>query len=57
MIHTQNIESYNNKVKLRIKQVKGIKATARSDFLLEFMWLDNFANDSFTKTIELIKMN
>ena len=52
-VHTQNVESYNNKVKLRIKIMKGIKKETRNLFLCEFMWLDIFVDDCFDKTLAL----
>jgi transposase len=57
LVHTQNIESYNNKIKLRIKKMKGIKKSAIEDFLNEFMWLDNFKENCFEKTLSLFKLN
>lgn len=56
-MHTQNIESYNNKVKLRIKQVKGVKKQYRKNFLTEYIWIDNNGKNCFTKTLEIIKIN
>lgn len=55
-VHTQNIESYNNKVKLRIKKMKGVKKEALDLFLCEFMWLDNFGGFCFEKTVELFSI-
>lgn len=56
-VHTQNIESYNNKVKLRIKAMKGIKSANRKNFLFEFSWLDNFSLNCYDITLDLIKIN
>lgn len=56
-VHTQHIESYNNKLKLRIKKMKGVKKNDRNSFLLEFVWLDNFFENCFEKTIDLLKVN
>lgn len=54
-VHTQNVESYNNKLKLRIKAMKGIKSHCRENFLYEFLWLDENAELCFQKTLDLIK--
>lgn len=42
-VHTQNAESYNNKLKLKIKERKGIKEGKHEEFCFEFMWIDRFA--------------
>lgn len=54
-VHTQNIESFNNKIKLRIKKMKGVNKDSRKDFLLEFMWLDFWKSECFSETLKLIK--
>lgn len=54
-VHTQHVESYNNKMKLRIKALKGVKDKAREEFLNEFMWLDNYSEGCFEKTLDLLK--
>lgn len=56
-VHTQNIESFNNKVKLRIKMMKGIKNNQRKNFLLEFNWLQDKTEDLFLKTLKLFQIN
>lgn len=55
--HTQNVESYNSKLKLRIKKMKGIICGKHEDFCLEFMWLDNFGKNGFEKVFELLLIN
>ena len=37
-VHTQNIESYWNRVKTKIKRMKGVQSTMLSSYLDEFMW-------------------
>ena len=37
-IHTQNIESYRNRVKTKFKRMKGVQCTMMSSYLYEFMW-------------------
>ncbi|KAG0439388.1 hypothetical protein DMUE_2461 [Dictyocoela muelleri] len=39
-VHTQNVESYNNKIKSDIKAQKGVKHTQRHRFLKLFMFID-----------------
>ena len=39
--HTQNVESYNNKIKKKCKDRNGINEDKRKDFLDEFIFLDN----------------
>ena len=56
-VHTQNIESYNNKIKPRIKEMKGIIGESRERILAEFLWLDNNFNGCFELTLNLIKFN
>lgn len=55
--HTQNVESFNSKLKLRIKKMKGIISGRHDEFCLEFMWLDRFGNTGFDKVIELLLIN
>ena len=37
-VHTQNIESYWNRVKTKIKRMKGVQSTMLSSYLDEHMW-------------------
>ena len=37
-VHTQNIESYWNRVKTKIKRMKGVHDHMMSSYLDEFMW-------------------
>ena len=37
-VHTQNIESYWNRVKTKLKRMKGCHATELASYLDEFMW-------------------
>ncbi len=56
-VHTQNVESYNNKLKIGIKKIKGLTPTGRLSYLDEFMFLDLFKQLSFTKIRALFKTN
>lgn len=57
-VHTQHVESWNNKLKLAIKERKGIIAGQREGFLLEFMLYQFFKNDDpFNALLELIKID
>ena len=55
-VHTQNVESYNNKIKHQIKEVRGLDDDKREDFLKEFMWLDYHKDLSFDKIIKLLEL-
>lgn len=37
-VHTQNIESYWNRVKTKFKRMKGVQNTMLSSYIDEFMW-------------------
>ena len=41
-VHTQNVESFNNKIKYQIKMAKGVPDHFRSDFITEFIFFDTF---------------
>jgi transposase-like protein len=54
--HTQHVESYWNKQKLRIKRMKGMKKDHLEDYLCEFMWRDRFSGNEFETIIEHIRI-
>ena len=54
--HTQNIESYWAKVKLRIKVKKGVFGEKLESYLNEWMWKDNVYEDNWEKCLELLKL-
>lgn len=54
-VHTQNIESYWSKAKLRVKQMKGVRGSHLKSYLAEWMFKDWMENKDFNKLIELIK--
>ena len=37
-VHTQNVESYWNRVKTKFKRMKGVQETMLASYLDEFMW-------------------
>ena len=37
-VHTQNIESYWNRVKIKLKRMRGCHSTQLPSYLDEFMW-------------------
>lgn len=53
-VHTQNIESYWNRQKLRIKKIKGVKKGVMNEILDEFMFFDFFYNNVFDALIDKI---
>lgn len=53
-VHTQHCESFNNKIMLKIKEMKGLNAIGRDLFCNAFLFLDSFKFNSFDKMIELL---
>ena len=45
--HTQNIESYWNRVKQKFKNMKGCHGHQLPSYLDEFMWREKYGGDSF----------
>ena len=56
-VHTQNIESNNNKLKLKIKSVRGLIGSKRADFLSEYNFLEYYKDSSFNIICDLLKLN
>lgn len=56
-VHTQQVESYNNKIKLGIKKMKGLTQTGRENYLIEFMWKERNLCGRFVKLMELLNIN
>ena len=52
--HTQHIESFWNREKQRIKQMKGIKREKLSEYLFEIMFKENNRGDLFNSILDLI---
>ena len=42
VVHTENVESYWGRVKLKFKRMKGIDANQLSSYLDEFMWRERY---------------
>lgn len=55
-VHTQNVESFNNKLKLKIKESKGVIRGKHEDFLNLFTWHDIHGNNCVEETLKLIKL-
>ena len=55
-INTQNAESYNNKLKVKIKYMRGIKKASIAAYLVEFNFRERFRN-VFEKILDEIKIN
>ena len=53
-MHTQNVESYNNKLKKRIKSMNGLTTHARKNALDEFMFIDLFKNTTFDEVLNIL---
>lgn len=54
-IHTQHVESWNNKLKLKIKEMKGLTRIGRNNFVTEFCFLDTFKENAYIFILELLK--
>lgn len=57
LAHTQNVESFNNKIKLEIKKRKGIINVRKDDFLKFFLFHDHYKMNTFTKLLELLNID
>lgn len=55
-VHTQNVESFNNKLMLKIKEMKGLNDVGRTLFIDEFCFLDWFKNRAYDKLLEIIQV-
>jgi hypothetical protein len=51
--HTQHVESYNNRLKLKIKKMKGLTDMQRERFFKDFMFRERHLNDRFGSFIKL----
>ncbi|KAG0418154.1 hypothetical protein DMUE_6406 [Dictyocoela muelleri] len=56
-IHTQAIESFNNCLKVEIKNRKGVKTNDRDEFLKEFCYLFNNRNRLIDAIFDILKVN
>ncbi|KAG0441041.1 hypothetical protein DMUE_1337, partial [Dictyocoela muelleri] len=56
-IHTQNVESFNNKLKLFIKSQKGCKEADRKNLITYFLFVDTFKKSACEKFVEIIKID
>ena len=54
LVHTQNVESYNNKIKKGIKMMNSLTEKGRELYLVEFVYLDLFKEESYTKILEIL---
>ena len=46
-VHTQHVESYWNRVKTKIKRMKGVHESMLSSYLDEFMWRERHGHTAF----------
>jgi len=56
-IHTQHVESWNNKLKCKIKIFRGLDEDKRENLLKESMWLDYHKERSFEEILNLFIIN
>jgi hypothetical protein len=54
-VHTQEIESYWNQLKSKIKSMRGMRRDRIQAFLYEFMWRGRFRANTFESILNLIK--
>ena len=45
-VHTQNIENYLNRVKKKVKSMKGVHSHQLASYLDEFMWWERYGRTS-----------
>lgn len=55
-VHTQNVESFNNKIKMDIKNQKGVRTNDRPRFLTFFLFIDTYKDYSLQKILEILKI-
>ena len=56
-VHTQHVESNNNKLKRGIKSANGLTSEGRNLYLIEFMFLDYYKNESYNIICNLLNIN
>lgn len=54
-VHTQNIESYWNRVKTKFKRMKGVHADMVSSYMDEFMWRERHGASAATVLANLCR--
>ena len=54
-VHTQHVESLNNKIKKAIKERMGLYNHIKNDFLEYFMFIDYFKDDAYEKMLTLLE--
>ena len=54
-IHTQNVESYWNRVKGKFKRMKGVHETMLNSYLDEFMWRERHGRTATTALANLCR--
>ncbi len=55
--HTQHIESYWNRVKLKLKRIKGCHSHQIPSYLDEFMWNERYGQTSGSKWTNILNDN
>ncbi|KAG0425453.1 hypothetical protein DMUE_6031 [Dictyocoela muelleri] len=53
-VHTQHVESFNNKLKYEIKKRRGILNDKKGEFLQYFLFCDFFKEKTFGKLLEIL---
>lgn len=55
-VHTQHVESFNNKLKMKIKNMKVLNNEGKKMFLEEFMFLDLFKENSYIEIVKILSL-
>ena len=56
-VHTQNVESYRVRVKLKFKKMKGCHESQLPSYLDEFMWRERYINaESFCSSVVMLSV-
>ena len=56
-VHTQHVESWNNKIKTQIKDMRGMDEDNRSNMLSEFIFFGHFKNSTFEQILLLLQVD
>ena len=54
-VHTQHVESYWNRVKIKFKRMRGVQDTMLSSYLDEYMWRERHGQTGSTAMNSLFR--
>lgn len=55
-VHTQHVESFNNKIKRKIKKEMGVASNKRNEFLQRYMFFEHNKNSEIVALLNLFKL-